>query len=170
MKKWMFILGFIGLFFSLQTETTAQPVHRQYEKHNRYGKYDNDYYKDQRKAEKKHYKKQQKSKEKYYKERNKQSEKAYKAYYKHREKSYKHYAKQQKKAYKDHERWYYSPKFYQQEDYVYFPNYKAYYDPYRRGYVYQNKKGWMFSPNRPGFLTNIDLGNVKVQFVGRLPF
>lgn len=170
MKRWMIILGIFSLFISLQKDVIAQPGHHKYEKHQRYGKYDKDYHKDQRKAKKKHYKMQQKSKEKYYKERKKQSEKAYKAYYKHREKSYKHYVKQQKKAYKDHERWYYSPKFYHRDDYVYFPKYKAYYDPYRRGYVYQNKKGWMFSPTRPVFLANIDLGKVNIQFVGKLPF
>lgn len=122
----------------------------------------------QHKHKKEYYKKQAK-RNKAYAKYAKEERKAIKKYYEKREKAYRKYAKEQRKAYRDHDRWYYSPKFHNRNEYVYFPKYHTYYDPYRRGYVYRSKNKWIFSQQVPTFMAGLNLGNINIQFMGRLP-
>lgn len=91
-------------------------------------------------------------------------------YYAKREVAYRRYISKRHKAYRDHDRWYYAPRFYNRSEYVYFPRFKTYYDPFRRVYVYQRNRKWVYAPSMPSFMLGINLGNVSVQFLSRLPF
>src|SRR5690606_32784400 len=91
-------------------------------------------------------------------------------YYSRRENAYRKYIKQHHKHYRDHDRWYYAPKFYHHNQYVYFPAYHTYYDPFRRVYIYRDHNRWIPTPNMPSLLVGLNLGNVQVQFMSRLPF
>lgn len=96
-------------------------------------------------------------------------DKAYLAYYRERDKEYRAYIKKRNKRYRDHDAWYYGPRFYHRSEYVYFPAYRTYYDPYRRGYVYWHDRAWVFAPTMPSFLVGLNLGAVNVQFMANLP-
>ncbi|HET8572459.1 MAG TPA: hypothetical protein VFL76_01195 [Edaphocola sp.] len=91
-------------------------------------------------------------------------------YYSHREKAYRSYVRRYHKPYRDYDRWYYAPRFYHHDGYVYFPGYHTYYDPYRRVYIYRDRDRWVPTPSMPSLLVGVNLGNVRVQFMSRLPF
>lgn len=113
----------------------------------------------------KHYEKQMKHAYKYAEKR----EKEYRKYYEKREKEYRKYAKNQHKRYRDHESWYYGPRFHHRSEYVYFPQYQTYYDPYRRGYVQRRNNTWVFSQTRPSVMAGVNIGRINVQFMANLP-
>lgn len=122
----------------------------------------------QSKHKKEYYKKQNKR----HKDRVKYNEKDRKAarkYYEKREKEYAKYIKKKNKKYRDHDSWYYAPKFYNRSEYVYFPKYKTYYDPFRRAYVYKNKNKWVSVPTMPSFMVGLNIGGLQMQFIKDLP-
>ncbi|WP_353182939.1 hypothetical protein [Parapedobacter lycopersici] len=94
---------------------------------------------------------------------------SYREYYRERDKAYRKYVKQRGKRYRDHDAWYYGPRFYHRSEYVYFPAYHTYYDPYRRGYVYRQHNAWVFAQAMPSFMVGLNLGSVNVQFMANLP-
>ncbi|NGM61147.1 hypothetical protein G5B30_04355 [Sphingobacterium sp. SGG-5] len=118
-----------------------------------------------RKEQVKHDKKQRKHAYKYAEKRDRE----YRKYYDKREKEYRKYVKNQHKRYRDHDKWYYSPRFYHRTEYVYFPQYRTYYDPFRRGYVYQRNNVWVFAPNMPSIMAGVNIGGLNVQFMANLP-
>lgn len=91
-------------------------------------------------------------------------------HYGYREKYYREYVRRYHKHYRDYDRWYYAPKFYNRNEYVYFPGYQTYYDPYRRVYIYRERDRWVPTPIMPHLMVGVNLGNVQVQFMGKLPF
>ncbi|MBK1440845.1 hypothetical protein JHJ32_12670 [Parapedobacter sp. ISTM3] len=120
------------------------------------------------KARKEHAKYHEKRQKAAYK-RDKEIAKSYREYYKERDKAYRAYVKRENKRYRDHDRWYYDRRFHRRSDYVYFPAYRTYYDPYRRGYVYWRNSGWVFAQTMPSFMVGINLGAANVQFMANLP-
>jgi len=46
---------------------------------------------------------------------------------------------------------------YDATNHAYFPDYYAFYDPNRGGYVYWDKGNWSFTPTVPPYLSNVDL-------------
>jgi len=124
---------------------------------------------DRRVKGKKEYVKYHEKRQKAAYKRDKEIAKSYQAYYKTREKAYRDYVKRQHKRYRDHDKWYYDRRFHRRTEYVYFPAYRTYYDPYRRGYVYRHRNAWVFAPTMPSFLVGVNLGNVNVQFMANLP-
>lgn len=125
----------------------------------------NDHRSKTRKEYAKYHKKQDRTFYKY----SKNEGKAYRKYYKEREIAYKKYIKRQGVRYRDHDAWYYNKRFHQHNDYVYFPKYHTYYDPYRRGYVYPRNNGWVFAASVPSFMVGVDLGGLSLQFISKLP-
>ena len=123
------------------------------------------HHKNARKEYVKHYQKRQKDAYKYVEKRNKE----YRKYYEKREKEYLKYVKNQHKHYRDHDSWYYGPRFHHHTEYVYFPTYRTYYDPYRRGYVYQRNNAWVFAPTMPSVMAGVNIGALDVQFMANLP-
>lgn len=107
-----------------------------------------------------------KAEREYYRER----DKSYREYYRDRDKAYRKYIKKRSKRYRDHDAWYYGPRFHRRTEYVYFPAYRTYYDPYRRGYVYWHNNAWIFAQSMPSFMMGLNLGTVNVQFMANLPF
>lgn len=101
--------------------------------------------------------------------RDKEIAKSYREYYKERDKAYREHIKHSNKRYRDHDRWYYDRRFHRRSEYVYFPAYRTYYDPYRRGYVYLHNSRWVFAPTMPSFMVGVNLGTVNVQFMANLP-
>lgn len=123
------------------------------------------HHKHARKEYVKHYQKQRKHAHKYAEKRNKE----YYKYYEKRDKEYRKYIKNQHKRYRDHDNWYYGRRFHHRTEYVYFPAYRTYYDPYRRGYVYQRNNAWVFAPNMPSVMAGVNIGALSVQFQANLP-
>lgn len=118
-----------------------------------------------RKEQAKYHKKQQKHAYKYAEKRDRE----YRKYYEKREKEYRKYVKNQNKRYRDHDKWYYGSRFYHRTEYVYFPEYRTYYDPYRRGYVYQRNSAWVFTQTMPSVMLGVNIGGLNVQFMSNLP-
>ncbi|RQO30761.1 hypothetical protein DBR32_08515 [Taibaiella sp. KBW10] len=58
---------------------------------------------------------------------------------------------------------------YRMKQHLYFPDYYAYYDPRRNGYVYWNNSAWIFSPVVPPYMSGVDLNRARVQVIGDLP-
>jgi len=106
---------------------------------------------------------------KVYRQHAKNRDKSYKEYYKNREKAYRKYVKNNGKRYRDHDAWYYDSRFYRRDDYVYFPKYRTYYDPYHRRYVYRRNNNWIYSQAMPSFMVGVNLGGLAIQFMGDLP-
>lgn len=52
-------------------------------------------------------------------------------------------------AYTYHRRW------------IYFPRYNFYWDNWRQGYYYRNGTVWVFNPNPPAVIVNVNLANEK---------
>jgi len=123
------------------------------------------HHKNARKEYVKHYQKQHKHAYKYAEKRDRE----YRKHFEKREKAYVKYVKSQHKRYRDHDSWYYSPRFYHKTAYVYFPTYRTYYDPYRRGYVYQRNNAWVFAPTMPAVMAGVNVGGLSVQFMANLP-
>lgn len=94
---------------------------------------------------------------------------SYRKYYEARDRAYKRYAKAKGLRYRDHDDWYYGRRFHRHTEYVYFPRYRTYYDPYRRGYVYRRNSAWVFAPTMPSFMVGLDIGALNVQFMANLP-
>lgn len=94
----------------------------------------------------------------------------YRGYYNNREVAYRQYIRRYHKRYRDHDRWYYSQRFYNRNNYVYFSRYRTYYDPYQRVYIYKTRNRWVRTETMPAFLVGINFGNVAVQFLSRLPY
>ncbi|MGK6351680.1 hypothetical protein [Parapedobacter sp. DT-150] len=94
---------------------------------------------------------------------------SHREYYRERDNAYRGYIKRHNKRYRDHDRWYYDQRFYRRSEYVYFPAYRTYYDPYRRGYIYRRNNAWVFAPTMPSVMVGLNLGSVNVQFMANLP-
>lgn len=118
---------------------------------------------------KKEYVKRHKDHHKVYQRHAKGHEKSYKEYYKSRDKSYRNYIKSSGKRYRDHDAWYYNKRFHHRSEYVYFPKYRTYYDPYHRRYIYRRHNSWAYSPVMPSFMVGLDFGNLNIQLMGDLP-
>lgn len=95
---------------------------------------------------------------------------SYRKYYEKRDRAYRKYVKQKGHRYRDHDAWYYGKRFHQRTEYVYFPAYRTYYDPYRRGYVYRRNNVWVFAPTIPSFMAGLNVGALNVQFMANVPF
>lgn len=54
---------------------------------------------------------------------------------------------------------------YDMRSHVYFPDYYAYYDPTRGGYMFWNNGKWVFTPTVPPYLEHIDLSQSRVQIL-----
>ena len=54
---------------------------------------------------------------------------------------------------------------YDATSHVYFPDYYAFYDPNRGGYVYWDKGTWSFTPTVPPYLSNVDLNKSRIQIL-----
>lgn len=52
---------------------------------------------------------------------------------------------------------------------VYFPDYHAFYDARRRGYVYRNGGRWIFTRTVPSFMVGINWNNVRLQYLQGVP-
>lgn len=148
------LIGIVALAFIAGTafEVDAQGRGRGHGKH-------------MRKEYTKHYEKQRKHAYKYAEKRDRE----YRKYYEKREKEYRKYVKNQHKRYRDHDNWYYGPRFYHRNEYVYFPEYRTYYDPYRRGYVYQRNNAWVFAQTMPSVMAGVNIGGLSIQFMANLP-
>ncbi len=96
-------------------------------------------------------------------------DRSYRKYYQERDKAYRKYVQQRGVKYRDHDAWYYGKRFHRRTEYVYFPAHRTYYDPYRRGYVYQRNHAWVFTHTMPSFMAGVNLGAVNVQFMANLP-
>ncbi|MBL7719791.1 MAG: hypothetical protein JNL72_13190 [Flavipsychrobacter sp.] len=51
---------------------------------------------------------------------------------------------------------------YQNDKYVYFPDYYTFYSP-GRGYIYWNNGSWTNSPNVPSNMNSTDMNNLRIQ-------
>lgn len=58
---------------------------------------------------------------------------------------------------------------YDMNRHVYFPDYYTFYDANRGGYTYWQNDNWIFTPNLPSFLVNVDLGRARIQVMGDIP-
>lgn len=86
--------------------------------------------------------------------------------FRHDHKHVKHHAKH----HRDHDHWYYKRRLHLRHPaYVYFPAYRTYYDPYRKGYLYLHHGAWVFAPALPAIMSGANLGAVQVQFSATLP-
>ncbi len=103
-----------------------------------------------------------KERDKYYKERNKERDKYYKEAYKERKEYYKEGHKHGFPRWAEVHR-------YDSRHHVYFRDYNTFYDPYRRGYVFQDRGRWRFSPDVPSFLVGIDLGRAQIRIIKDIP-
>ena len=52
---------------------------------------------------------------------------------------------------------------------VYFPDYHAFYDARRRGYVYRNRGRWIFTRTIPSFMVGVNWNNVRLQYLQGVP-
>lgn len=93
----------------------------------------------------------------------------YRKYYEKRDREYRKYVKQRGHRYRDHDDWYYGERFHHRNEYVYFPKYRTYYDPYRRGYVYRRNNAWVFAQTMPSFMMGVNIGGLNVQFMANVP-
>ncbi|GGH02704.1 hypothetical protein GCM10007415_43520 [Parapedobacter pyrenivorans] len=162
MKK--LVIGIAALAFILGTGLEAN-AQRRGEGHQ--GKHKKEYAKQYRKQDKAFHKhdRYDRSSQKYYEKR----DRAYHKYYEKRDREYRKYAKQKRHHYRDHDAWYYGKRFHHRSEYVYFPAYCTYYDPYRRGYVYRSHNAWVFAPTMPSFMVGLNVGALNVQFMANLP-
>lgn len=58
---------------------------------------------------------------------------------------------------------------YRMKQHVYFPDYYAFYDPYRNGYVYWNNRAWIFSAVPPPYMSGVNLNRARVQIISDIP-
>jgi len=94
---------------------------------------------------------------------------SYRKHYDRRDHAYRKYVKQKGLRYRDHDAWYYGKRFHYRTEYVYFPAYRTYYDPYRRGYVYRRNHAWVFAPTMPSFMVGLNVDALNVQFTATVP-
>jgi len=94
---------------------------------------------------------------------------SYRRHYEGRDHAYRKYVKRKGIRYRDHDAWYYGKRFHRRTEYVYFPAYRTYYDPYRRGYVYRHHGAWVFAHTMPSFMVGLNLGALNVQFMANVP-
>jgi len=94
---------------------------------------------------------------------------SYRRHYEGRDHAYRKYVKRKGIRYRDHDAWYYGKRFHHRAEYVYFPAYRTYYDPYRRGYVYRHRGAWVFAHTMPSFMVGLNLGALNVQFMANVP-
>ncbi|MFB2119589.1 hypothetical protein [Parapedobacter sp. 2B3] len=125
--------------------------------------------KDRRGKQKKEYVKHHQKQEKAYWKYAKKRDHEYRKFYEKRDREYRKYIKQKRHHYRDHDDWYYGKRFYHRSEYVYFPKYRTYYDPYRRGYVYHRNNAWVFAHTMPSFMMGVNIGGLNVQFMANLP-
>lgn len=52
---------------------------------------------------------------------------------------------------------------------VYFPDYHAFYDARRHGYVYRNRGRWIFTQTLPSFMVGLNWNNVRIQYLQGVP-
>ncbi|SDZ84442.1 hypothetical protein SAMN05192529_102293 [Arachidicoccus rhizosphaerae] len=52
---------------------------------------------------------------------------------------------------------------------VYFPDYHAFYDARRHGYVYRHGGRWIFSQALPSFMVGLNWNNVRLQYLQGVP-
>lgn len=87
---------------------------------------------------------------------------------KHYKKQAKYYQKHYRNDYYGYPRWARAHQ-YRSKHHVYFRDYCTFYDPYRGGYVYWSSNRWIFTPNVPAFLANVDLGRARIQLMANIP-
>lgn len=58
---------------------------------------------------------------------------------------------------------------YRMKQHVYFPDYYAYYDPRRNGYVYWNNNAWIFTSSIPPYMSGVDLNRARMQVISDIP-
>ncbi|WP_262248532.1 hypothetical protein [Parapedobacter soli] len=125
--------------------------------------------KDHRGHHKKEYAKKHQKHDKAYWKYAEKRDREYRKFYEKRDREYRKYVKQHKRHYRDHDDWYYGKRFHHRSEYVYFPKYRTYYDPYRRGYVYRQNNAWVFAQTMPSFMMGLNVGALNVQFMANLP-
>jgi len=52
---------------------------------------------------------------------------------------------------------------------VYFPDYHAFYDARRHGYVYRHGGRWIFTQAIPSFMVGLNWNNVRIQYLQGVP-
>jgi len=52
---------------------------------------------------------------------------------------------------------------------VYFPDYHAFYDARRHGYVYRHGGRWIFTQALPSFMVGLNWNNVRIQYLQGVP-
>lgn len=100
-----------------------------------------------------------------------------KVYYKQDKKVYKTVRKTNKTVVYNHNKGYrrggppaWAPAHgYRMKQHVYFPDYYAFYDPYRNGYVYWNNSAWIFSAVPPPYMSGVNLNRARVQIISDIP-
>lgn len=132
------------------------------------GKHKKEYAKQHRRYDKAVHKQQARYDKAYWKHAEKR-DREYRKYYEKRDREYRKYVKQYKHRYRDHDDWYYDKRFHHRSEYVYFPKYRTYYDPYRRGYVYRRNNAWVFAQALPSFMLGVNIGSLNVQFMANVP-
>ena len=51
----------------------------------------------------------------------------------------------------------------QKKSRVYYPDYRAFYDPNKEEYTFWGENQWTTAPQRPSFMKDADMGKVRVQ-------
>ncbi|MDM8174339.1 MULTISPECIES: hypothetical protein [Olivibacter] len=92
----------------------------------------------------------------------------YKKRHKHYKKQARYYEKHRRYDHYGYPRWARAHR-YRARHHVYFRDYCTFYDPYRGGYVYWSSNRWIFTPNVPAFLANVDLGRARIQLMANIP-
>lgn len=141
------VVYLIALSIGLLVTTTGTFRAQRYE-------HDKKYWKERKEEDKRrgeYYKKRDKERDKYYKEAYKDRNEYYKESYKH---GFPKWAKVHR---------------YDSHHHVYFREYNTFYDPYRRGYVFQDRGRWRFSLDVPSFLVGIDLGRAHIRIIKDIP-
>lgn len=120
-----------------------------------------------------HRKEKDKKRAEYYRERDKKQAEYYREQRKKEAEYYKEASKRRKEYYKDTYK-YGMPRWakvhrYDSRHHVYFREYRTFYDPYRRGYVFLDRGNWRFSPHLPSFLVGIDLGHAQIRIIKDIP-
>ena len=162
MKK--LVIGIAALAFMMGTTIEADAQGRG--KGHR-GKHKKEYAKKHRKYDRTYHK--QAKYDKAYRKYEEKRDREYRKYYEKRDREYRKFVKQRKHRYRDHDAWYYGKRFHHRSEYVYFPAYRTYYDPYRRGYVYRRNNAWVFAQTMPSFLAGVNIGALNVQFTANVP-
>lgn len=170
------MLCFVGLFLSQQTYAQRGRDHgkRIHKSSKSFKKNQKNY----RKGRVKAYKKQQKKHAAFNKHYRKVS-KAQQRHYSHnkvRNNARRHYYKPGRRIVKGHvrSRYYRAAPWAARHHYgfnrhVYFPDYHAFYDARRHGYVYRNGGRWIFTQTLPRFMVGLNWNNVRIQYLQGVP-